>query len=66
MIMAAGSAVADDVRILAPDAGALKGYGPGTVIVVPAGAPHFSACKDGVAVVQESGVGPTGITMTGK
>lgn len=48
------------------DQGALKGYGPGTVIVVPAGAPHFSACKDDAAVVQESGVGPTGITMTGK
>jgi len=48
------------------DEGALKGYGPGTVIVVPAGAPHFSACKDDVAVVQESGIGPTGITMTGK
>jgi quercetin dioxygenase-like cupin family protein len=46
--------------------GALQGYGPGTVIVVPAGAPHFSACKDDVAVVQESGIGPTGITMTGK
>jgi quercetin dioxygenase-like cupin family protein len=48
------------------DEGALKGYGPGTVIVVPAGVPHFSGCKDDVAVVQESGVGPTGITMTGK
>jgi len=48
------------------DEGALKGHGPGTVIVVPAGAPHFSACRDDVAVVQESGVGPTGITMTGK
>jgi quercetin dioxygenase-like cupin family protein len=48
------------------DEDALKGYGPGTVIVVPAGAPHFSACRDDVAVVQESGVGPTGITMTGK
>jgi quercetin dioxygenase-like cupin family protein len=48
------------------DEGALKGYGPGTVIVVPAGSPHFSACKDDVAVVQESGVGPTGIKMTGK
>lgn len=48
------------------DEGALKGYGPGTVIVVPAGAPHFSACRDDMAVVQESGVGPTGIKMTGK
>ena len=48
------------------DEGALKGYSPGTVIVVPAGAPHFSACREDVAVVQESGVGPTGITMTGK
>lgn len=27
---------------------------------------HFSACRDDVAVVQESGIGPTGITMTGK
>jgi len=48
------------------DEDALKGHGPGTVIVVPAGAPHFSACREDVAVVQESGVGPTGITMTGK
>ena len=48
------------------DEDALRGYGPGTVIVVPAGAPHFSACRDDVAVVQESGIGPTGITMTGK
>jgi len=46
----------------AEDAG-LKPYGPGTVIVVPAKAPHFSACKDGEAVVQEAGVGPTGITI---
>jgi len=45
------------------DDAAIKPYGPGTVIVVPAGAPHFSACKDGEAVVQEAGVGPTGITI---
>jgi quercetin dioxygenase-like cupin family protein len=45
------------------DDAAIKPYGPGTVIVVPAGAPHFSACKDGEAVVQEAGFGPTGITI---
>lgn len=41
------------------DAGALHGYGPGTVLVVPAGMPHFSVAGPWGAVVQESGYGPT-------
>lgn len=48
------------------DEGRIRGYHPGTVIIVPAGAPHYSTCKEDGAVVQESGFGPTGITMTGK
>jgi len=38
----------------------LQGYGPGTVIVVPAGLVHYSAAPQGEVVVQESGLGPTG------
>jgi len=38
----------------------LQGYGPGTVIVVPAGLVHYSAAPQGEVVVQESGIGPTG------
>jgi quercetin dioxygenase-like cupin family protein len=38
---------------------ATKTYGPGTFFVVPAGAPHFAWAKDGEAVYQESGFGPS-------
>lgn len=48
------------------DAAALTAYGPGTVIIVPAGAPHFAASMADGAVVQESGDGPTGLTLTEK
>jgi quercetin dioxygenase-like cupin family protein len=48
------------------DEGTIKGYGPGTVIVVPANAPHYAGSAEDGAVVQESGVGPTGIKLTGK
>lgn len=37
----------------------LRGYGPGTVIVVPAEKAHFAAARDDGATVQESGPGPT-------
>lgn len=43
------------------DEAALQGYGPGTVLVVPAGTPHFSGARDGEVVVQESGSGPTAL-----
>jgi quercetin dioxygenase-like cupin family protein len=43
-----------------PDEGALRGHGPGTVIVVPAGKAHFAAARDDGATAQESGHGPTG------
>jgi quercetin dioxygenase-like cupin family protein len=48
------------------DEGRLRGYGPGTVLVVPGGKPHFSAAKEGEVIVQEAGVGPTGFTPTGR
>lgn len=48
------------------DEGTIKGYGPGTVIIVPANAPHFAGTGEDGAIVQESGTGPTGITLTGK
>jgi quercetin dioxygenase-like cupin family protein len=45
------------------EATALQVYDAGTVLVVPAGTPHFSAAPDGETVVQESGVGPTGLEL---
>jgi quercetin dioxygenase-like cupin family protein len=48
------------------DEGTIKGYGPGTVIIIPANAPHFAGTGEDGAIVQESGTGPTGITLTGK
>jgi len=46
------------------DEGALKPYGPGMVIIIPARAPHFSGSKDDGTVVLESGDGATGTTPT--
>ena len=48
------------------DFAAIKGYGPGTTIVVPANSPHYAGSAEDGAIVQESGVGPTGITLTGR
>jgi quercetin dioxygenase-like cupin family protein len=39
------------------DAAKLKGYPAGSFIVIPAGAPHFVAAKEGTVVVQLSGSG---------
>ena len=39
------------------DSAKLKGYPAGSFIVIPAGIPHFVAAKEGVVVVQPSGVG---------
>ena len=39
------------------DPGKLKGYPPGSFIVIPAGTPHFVAAKDGAVIVQLSGTG---------
>lgn len=47
------------------DEAKLQACGPGTVIVVPAELRHFSWAKDGEVLVQESGVGPTGLVPTG-
>ena len=46
------------------DESALKAYGPGMVIIIPARAPHFSGSKDDGTVVLESGDAATGTTPT--
>ncbi|WP_133164227.1 cupin domain-containing protein [Solimonas fluminis] len=43
------------------DPRALEGHGPGTLLVVPAGTPHFSSAPEGEVIVQESGDGPTAL-----
>jgi len=35
----------------------LKGYPPGSFVVIPAGVPHFVATKEETVVVQTSGHG---------
>jgi quercetin dioxygenase-like cupin family protein len=42
------------------DPAKLKGYPAGSFIVIPAGAPHFVAAKDGGVIVQVSGTGRFG------
>ena len=42
------------------DATKLKGYPPGSFIIIPAGLPHFVAAKDGAVIVQISGIGKFG------
>ncbi|MFL6303398.1 MAG: cupin domain-containing protein [Candidatus Sulfotelmatobacter sp.] len=39
------------------DSAKLKGYPPGSFIVIPAGIPHFVAAREGTVVVQLSGNG---------
>jgi hypothetical protein len=34
--------------------------------VAPAGVPHYIWAKDGEALYQEAGMGPTGVTLIGK
>jgi len=41
----------------------MQGYPPGTVIVVPAGKPHYSWAQDGEVIIHEAGIGPTGVTL---
>lgn len=43
------------------DESALKGYDPGTLLIVPGGMPHYSAAPGGEVLVQESGMGPTAL-----
>jgi quercetin dioxygenase-like cupin family protein len=42
------------------DSTKLKGYPPGSFIVIPAGVPHFVATKDGPVIVQLSGTSKFG------
>jgi hypothetical protein len=37
-------------------------YGPGTVLVLPAGQPHFHYAKSGEYVTQVTAIGPLGLT----
>ena len=39
------------------DPARLKGYRPGSFIIIPAGIPHFGAAKEGDVIVQLSGTG---------
>jgi quercetin dioxygenase-like cupin family protein len=39
------------------DSTKLKGYSAGSFIVIPAGIPHFVAAREGIVVVQLSGIG---------
>lgn len=41
----------------------LQPYTAGTVLIVTAGTPHFSAAREEETVVQETGVGPTGLEL---
>jgi quercetin dioxygenase-like cupin family protein len=43
------------------DPGKLMAFPPGSMLVVPANAPHFHWTRSGEAVVQISGTGPSGI-----
>ena len=47
------------------DAGKVVAVHAGSVYVVPANAPHYIWAKDGDAVYQESGTGPTANKMIG-
>ena len=38
----------------------------GAIYVAPAGVPHYVLAKDGEAVYQEAGFGPTGVTLVGR
>jgi quercetin dioxygenase-like cupin family protein len=42
---------------------ATKAYGPGTFFIVPAGAPHYAWAKNGEAIYQESGTGPSSTAL---
>jgi quercetin dioxygenase-like cupin family protein len=42
------------------DPAKLKGYQPGSFIIIPAGVPHFVAAKEGDVIVQLSGTGKFG------
>lgn len=48
----------DDSKAVAVPAGA--------TYVAPAGVPHYVLAKDGEAVYQEAGFGPTGVTLVGR
>jgi len=39
-------------------------YPVGSVVYTPAGVPHFMWAQDGETVMQETGFGPTGLSMT--
>jgi quercetin dioxygenase-like cupin family protein len=39
---------------------------PGSIIVIPAGAPHYGWAKEGEVILQEAGLGPSGTTMLSK
>lgn len=48
------------------DAARLTPLKPGSIIVIPAGAPHYGWAKEGDVVLQEAGLGPSGTAMMPK
>jgi quercetin dioxygenase-like cupin family protein len=43
------------------DAGRLRAYGPGSIVVLPGNTPHFHWARSGEYITQVSGIGPLGI-----
>ena len=39
---------------------------PGSIIVIPAGAPHYGWAKEGEVILQEAGLGPSGTALVPK
>ena len=44
------------------DESKLQALPPGSIIVIPAGTPHFGIARDSDVTLQESGIGPTATT----
>jgi Cupin len=42
----------------------VKAYPVGSVVLTPPNTPHFMWAKEGTVIMQESGTGPTGLTIT--
>lgn len=39
---------------------------PGTILVIPANAPHYGWAKDGEVIIEEAGIGPSGVNVLAK
>lgn len=48
------------------DESTVKPLKPGTIIVIPANAPHYGWAKDGEVIIEEAGFGPSGVNVVAK